>query len=154
MLSLYGLKNLSMCNLTGCSITLRWRNHQNVVCYFFAFHENLSCFIFSCRMKELCNRLYFERRSLTPFLAHLSRRLCRWAYSIVRHPSSVVGVVRPSTFQTPSPSKPRSRFLPNFSYSIYRPGKRIMAFYCKSRWDKYSGCYGNLQLPLTYNGEP
>ena len=53
-----------------------------------------------------------------------------WAYNIGRHPSSV----RPSVqhFQTTSPLKPWSRFLPNFTYNIYRPGERIIVF-CSNR---------------------
>ena len=50
-----------------------------------------------------------------------------------------------------SPLKPWSQFLPNFIYSIYRRRERIMAFFL-SQSDKNSGCYGSLQLPLTYNG--
>ena len=45
--------------------------------------------------------------------------------------------------------------LTDFTYSIYRRGERIMAFFFfflfSSQSDKNSGCYGNLQLPLTYN---
>ena len=40
----------------------------------------------------------------------------RWAYSIVRHPSS--SSIRRQYFQTTSPLKPWSRFLPYFTYSI------------------------------------
>ena len=47
----------------------------------------------------------------------------KWAYSIGRHPSSVR-----QHFQTTSPLKPRSRFLPNFTYSINRPGERIIVW--------------------------
>ena len=46
-----------------------------------------------------------------------------WAYSIVRHLLSVV--VR-QHFQTTSPRKSWSRFLPNFTYSIYGQGVQIM----------------------------
>ena len=54
----------------------------------------------------------------------------RWAIQdqwssggIGRHPS----VRHPSTFQTTS-LKPRSWILPNFTYSVYRPGERISIF--------------------------
>ena len=42
-------------------------------------------------------------------------------------------------------------FDPPFTYSIYSPGVRMIAFLFQL--DKKSGCYGNLQLPLTYNGK-
>ena len=51
-----------------------------------------------------------------------------WVYSIGRHPSSVVC----QHFQTTSPLKPWSRHLPNFTYSIYRPGEQIIVF-CSNR---------------------
>ena len=54
------------------------------------------------------------------FLGHLSRRL-----SIGRHPSS-------STFQMTSPLKPWSRFLPYFTYNIYRWVEQIRLFFCPS----------------------
>ena len=45
-----------------------------------------------------------------------------------------------------------SRFLPYFTYSIYtcRQGEHIICFFL-SQSDKNSGCYGSLELPLTYN---
>ena len=61
----------------------------------------------------------------------------RWAYSIGRHPSSV----RPSSssssvrqhFQRTS-QKPWSRFLPYFTYGIYRQAERkILFFFCPIR---------------------
>ena len=68
------------------------------------------------------------------FLAHLSRRLIGEliVYKGICRPS----VVRPSVclsvrqhFQTTSPLKPRSRFFSYFTYSIYRLGERIIAFF-------------------------
>ena len=61
----------------------------------------------------------------------------RWTYSIGRHPSS--GVCLRTTFQTISPLKPWGRFLPNFTYSIYRPGKRIIVFFLFQS-DRNFGC--------------
>ena len=52
----------------------------------------------------------------------------RWAYSIGRHPS----FVRPSS-STTSPLKPWSRFLQNFTHSIYRPGERKVVFFCSNQ---------------------
>ena len=79
------------------------------------------------------NRLpYFTALENHPFLSSPEPKAHRWAYSIGRHPSSVVrrpSVVVRQHFQTTSPLKPWSRFLPNFTYSIYRPGKRILMFF-------------------------
>ena len=79
----------------------------------------------------------------------------RWAYSIavVRPSSSVVVRRRRQRFQTTFPLKPWSRFLPYFTYSIYRQGERIILFFFLSQSDKNFGCYGNFLLPLTYNGK-
>ena len=68
-------------------------------------------------------------------LAHLSRRLIGelLVYKGIRRPSVVrPSSVRPSVrqhFQTTSPLKPRSRFFSYFTYSIYRSGERIIAFF-------------------------
>ena len=59
------------------------------------------------------------------FVCLLSRpKAHRWAYSIARHLSSIH-----QYFQKTSLLKPWCRFLPNFTYSIYRSGKGIMAFF-------------------------
>ena len=55
----------------------------------------------------------------------------RRAYSVGRHPSSVVVVGK--HFQTTSPLKPWSRFLPYFTYSIYRQRERIKLLFCPIR---------------------
>ena len=47
-----------------------------------------------------------------------------WAYSFVRHPSSV----RPSTFSNDISSEAMQPILINF-HNIYRPGERIMVFF-------------------------
>ena len=92
--------------------------------------------------KRLCNKSVkcAELFSLPEPKAH------RWAYSVGSHLSSL----RPSLrqhFQTTSFLKPCSRFLPNFTYSIYRPGEGIWSVLFQS--DKKPG---DLQKPLTYNG--
>ena len=60
------------------------------------------------------------------FLAHLSRMLTRWAYSIpmVRHPSVVVVVRRPH-FQTWISLKPDGQSWSNFMCSITGVGERL-----------------------------
>ena len=65
---------------------------------------------------------------LALFLAHLSRRLTRWAYrmAMIRRPSVVrpsSSVVRPQ-FQRSSPLKPLGQSKPNFMWSILRKGER------------------------------
>ena len=62
----------------------------------------------------------------------------RSAYSIGSHPSLVVGIHQ--HFQTTSPLKPLSQFLPYFSYSICRQVERIILFFL-SKSDKNSSCY-------------
>ena len=102
---------------------------------------------------KVCNRFNYGVFSSSEAKAH------RWAYSIGRHPSSVRPSVRPSVvrpfvrqhFQTTSPLKPWSRFFPYFTYSIYRWGERIIVLFFQS--DKNSGCYGNVEFPLTDNGK-
>ena len=48
----------------------------------------------------------------------------RWAY-LKYSQASIIW----QHFQTTFPLKPWSRFLPNFTYSIYRPGERISVFF-------------------------
>ena len=61
------------------------------------------------------------------------------------------GIRQRQNFQTTSPLKPWSRFLPNFLYSIDRPGDRKSVFL--SRSDKDAGGNDNLHLQYTHNGE-
>ena len=85
-------------------------------------------------------------------LAHLSRRLTRWAYSIpmVRRPSSSVVVRRPH-FQTWISLKPVGQSWSNIMCSIIGVGKGCIRFWW--RLNKNSGFHGNRKPPLTYNGE-
>ena len=84
-------------------------------------------------------------------LAHLSRRLTWWAYSIpmVRRPSVVVRG-RPH-FQTWISQKPVGQSWSNFMCSITGVGKGCIRFW--GRLDQNSGFHGNRKPPLTYNGE-
>ena len=83
------------------------------------------------------------------FLAHLSRRLTRWAYSIpmVRRPS----VVCHPHFQTWISVKPVGQSWSNFMCSITGVGEGCIMFW--GRLDQSSGVHGNRKSPLTYNGE-
>ena len=67
------------------------------------------------------------------FLAHLSRRLTRWAYSIpmVRRPSVVIRRCRRPHFQTWISLKPVSQSWSSFMSSITRMGKGCIRF-----WDR------------------
>ena len=92
------------------------------------------------------------------YLAHLSRRLTRWAYSIpmvrrpsivVRRPSSVVVVVH--TFKL----EYLWSHLANLDQILYVAslgwGKGCIRFW--GRLDQNSGFHSNRKLPLAYNGE-
>ena len=70
------------------------------------------------------------------FVSSLELKAHRWAYRIDRHLLS--SRLTHQKFQTASPRKPWSRFLPNSTYSICRPGEQIMFL---SQLDKNSGCY-------------
>ena len=92
-----------------------------------------------------------------PFLAHLSRRLTRWAYSIpmVRRPSVVV--VRPSSSSVVHTFK--LEYLWGQLANLYQIlcvaslgwGKGCIRFW--GRLDQNSGFHSNRKPPLTYNGE-
>ena len=88
----------------------------------------------------------------TRFLAQMSQRLTRWAYSIpmVRRPSVVV-VRRCPHFQTGIFLKPVGQSWSKFMCSITGWGKGCIRFW--GRLDQNSGFHGNRKLPLTYNGE-
>ena len=85
------------------------------------------------------------------FLAHLSRRLTRWAYSIpmVRRPSVVVR--RRPHFQTWISLKPVGQSWSNFMCSITGLGEGCIRFW--GRLEQNCGFHGNRNPPLTYNGE-
>ena len=82
-------------------------------------------------------------------LAHLSRRITRWAYSIpmVQRPSVVL---RPH-FQTWISLKPVGQSWSNFMCSITGVGGGCIRFW--DRLDQNSGFHSNRKPPLTYNGE-
>ena len=88
--------------------------------------------------------------------AHLSRRLIGELIVCpgIRRPLSIR---RPSTFSNDiSEAMKPVLTVPNFTYSIYQQegvGEGTNNGVCLCRSDKNSGCYGNLQLPLTCNGK-
>ena len=96
---------------------------------------------------------YFMIKELrsTWLLAHLSRRLTRWAYSIamVRRPSIVVRRRRPY-FQTWISLKPVGQPRSNFICSITGVGERLHKVL--GQIGSNSGFHGNRKPPLTYNG--
>ena len=85
------------------------------------------------------------------FLAHLSRRLTRWAYSIpmVRRPYVIVR--RRPHFQTWISLKPFGQPWSNIICSITGVGERLHTVW--GRLDQNSGFHSNRKLPLAYNGE-
>ena len=106
----------------------------------------------------------YAKRAVTSFLAHLSRRLTRWVYSIpmVRRPSGVVGVVvvrrrRPSSSSVVHTFKLEYLWsqLANIDQILYEAslgwGKDCIRFL--GRLDQNSGFHGNRKPPLTFNGE-
>ena len=92
------------------------------------------------------------------FLAHLSRRLTRWAYSIpmVRRPSVVVRR-RPSSSVVVHTFKLEYLWsqVANLVHILFVAslgwGKGCIRFW--GRLDQNSGFHGNRKPPLTYNGE-
>ena len=98
--------------------------------------------------------LYF----LIPFLAHLSRRLTRWAYSIpmVRCPSVVVrhhpsASVVVHTFKLEYLWSQLANLDQILCVASLGLGKGCIMFW--GRLDQNSGFHGNRKPPLTYNGE-
>ena len=92
------------------------------------------------------------------FLAHLSRRLTRWAYStpMVRRPSVVVRRRRPSsvvvhTFKLEYLWSQLANLDQILCVASLGWGKGCIRFW--DRLDQNSGFHGNRKLPLTYNGE-
>ena len=106
-----------------------------------------------------------EKRSLCAvslffyFLAHLSRRLTRWAYSIAmvrrpsvvvcRRPSSVVVVVH--TFKPVYLWSQLANLDQILCVASLGWGKGCIRFW--GRLDQNSGFHGNRKPPLTYNGK-
>ena len=93
--------------------------------------------------------VFFENTAI--FLAHLSRRLTWWAYSIpmVRRPSVVV--VHCPHFQTWISPRPVGNLDQVLCVASLGWGKGCIRF-C-GRLDQNSGFHGNIKPPLTYNGE-
>ena len=91
-----------------------------------------------------------------PFLAHLSRRLTRWAYSIpiVRRPSVVVRRPSPSVVHTFKLKYLWSQLV-NLDQilCVASLGWRKGCIRFWGRLDQNSGFHGNKKAPLTYNGE-
>ena len=85
------------------------------------------------------------------FLAHLSRRLTRWAYSIplVRRPSSSSSVVH--TFKLEYLWSQLANLDQILCVASQGWGKGCISFW--GRLDPNSGFHGNRKPPLTYNGE-
>ena len=65
-----------------------------------------------------------DRCPLGYLLAHLSRRLTRWAYRMRLEPAAVRPCVRPH-FQTWISPRPAGRLQPNFIWSIIGVGERL-----------------------------
>ena len=88
----------------------------------------LSCHEFL--LQGSCPGWGWRSKSRTPlkvflyFLAHLSRRLTRWAYRMGLAPGSVCPSVRPH-FQTWISPRPVGRLQPNFIRSIIGVGERL-----------------------------
>ena len=97
-------------------------------------------------------------RCIGQFLAHLSRRLTRWAYSIamVRHPSVVVhhrplSVVVVHTFKPVYLWSQLANLDQILCVASLEWGKGCIRFW--GRLDQNSGFHGNRKPPLTYNGK-
>ena len=82
------------------------------------------------------------------FLAHLSQRLTRWAYSIlmVRRPSVVVNTFKLKYLWSQLANLDQILCVASLGW-----GKGCIRF--RGRLDQNSGFHGNRKPPLTYNGE-
>ena len=91
---------------------------------------------FWCQQEHLVTSVgcrKFKKKSLwsldfIQFLAHLSRRLTRWAYRMGLEPACVRACVRPCVhphFQTWISPRPAGRLQPNFIWSIIGVGERL-----------------------------
>ena len=82
--------------------------------------------------------LYTERSNLLHLaFVCVKERKINFSETIEDHYWIILGEFIPLSvicqhFQTTSPLKPWIRFLPNFTFSIYRPGKRIFVFFFQS----------------------
>ena len=107
---------------------------------------------------SVVNRSCSNFRMITAFLAHLSRRLTRWAYSIamvsrpsvvVRCPSSVVDDVH--TFKPVYLWSQLVNLDQILCVASLEWGKGCIRFW--GRLDQNSGFHGNRKPPLTYYGK-
>ena len=119
----------------------QWKNFNVCLGTSFRFHKKLS-------LQTTCF-----------FLAHLSRRLTRWAYSIamVRRPSVVVrrrpssSVVVVHTFKLEYLWSQLANLDQILCVASLGWGKGCIMFW--GRLDQNSGFHGNRKPPLTYNGK-
>ena len=90
----------------------------------------------------------FWKAILNLFLAHLSRRLTRWAYSIamVRRPSVVVHTFKPVYLWSQLANLDQILCVASLEW-----GKGCIRFW--GRLDQNFGFHGNRKPPLTYNGK-
>ena len=90
---------------------------------------------------------YISRFTDFALLAHLSRRLTRWAYSIpVRRPSSVVHTYKLKYLWSQLANLDQILCVASMGW-----GKGCIRFW--GRLDQNSVFYGNRKSPFTYNGE-
>ena len=106
--------------------------------------------IFPFLPKNGGKRFYFliQKRTLQLlwFLAYLSRRLTRWAYSIPMVRPSVVHTFKLEYLWGKLANLDQILCVPSLGW-----GKGCIRFW--GRLDQNSGFHGNRKLPLTYNGE-
>ena len=100
------------------------------------------------RMTRMFRTFLTNRQNIKDSLAHLSRRLTRWAYSIpVVHRLSVVV----HTFKLECLWSQLANLDQILCVASLGWGKGCIRFW--NRLDQNSGFHGNRNLPLTYNGE-
>ena len=99
-------------------------------------------------LKSLCPRRTKIKEDWTGFLAHLSRRLTRWAYSIpmVNRPSVVVV----NTFKLEYHWSQWADLDQILCVALLGFRKSCIRFW--DRLDQNSGFHGDKKPPLTYNG--
>ena len=139
----------------GSYSIVRIRLYENPICFIWKKHFSLSLLKnvpnFQCRDSTLCQKTICENIEDIWFLAHLSRRLTRWTYSIamVSRPSIVVVVVH--TFKLEYLWSQMANLDQILCVASLGWGKGCIRFW--GRLDQNSGFHGNRKPPLTYNGE-
>ena len=112
-------------------------------------HEIMVLFVLCKFFLQMCMRNHPMGLDVR-FLAHLSRRFTRWAYSIpMVHRPSVVVVVH--TFKLEYLWSQLANFGQILCVASLGWGKGSIMFW--GRLDQNSGFHGNRKPPLTYNGE-